>query len=376
MSLIRNALRLMLMLIPMAPLTLNAEETMKQTPFGRTKLGTKVEKITLTNIHGVKAEFLTRGATFSSMFVPDRDGKMGDVLLGFDNVAGYESKGNQYFGCIAGRVCNRIAKGHFCLDGKEYQLYINDPPNHLHGGNGNSLDKVIWKAEKVDVDQGAGVKFSYHSPDAEENYPGNLLIEVTYILTNKNEVRIEYYATTDQATPVNLTNHAYFNLAEAGSKTVLDHLLTLNADRYTPTDDTLIPTGEIVPVKGTPLDFTTPHVIGERIDKLTETPSIGYDHNFVLNRKGEGLQFAARLKDPQSGRVLSVYTDQPGIQFYSGNFLFGQKGKQGKEYAYRSAICLETQHYPDSVNKPDWPSIILRPGEEYRHVCLYAFSVE
>lgn len=364
------------MFLLMTPLALIAEETMTQKPFGRTKYGATIEKITLTNANGVKAEFLTRGATFCAISVPDREGKMADVLLGFDHVAGYESKGNQYFGCIVGRVCNRIAKGQFTLDGKSYQLYINDPPNHLHGGNGNSLDKGIWKADEVKCDQGASVKFSYHSPDAEENYPGNLLIEVTYTLTNKNEIRIEYFATTDQATPVSLTNHAYFNLAGAGSKTVLDHVLTLNADHYTPTDETVIPTGEIAPVKGTPLDFTMPHVIGERIDKLTETASLGYDHNFVLNRKGDGLEQAARLKDPQSGRVLTVYTDQPGIQFYSGNFLFGQKGKQGKEYAHRSAVCLETQHYPDSVNKPEWPSIILRPGKEYRHVCVYAFSVE
>ncbi len=360
----------------MSPLVLIAEEAMTRTPFGRTKTGAPVEKITLANANGVKAEFLTRGATFCSMYVPDRDGTMADVLLGFDNVAGYESKGNQYFGCIVGRVCNRIAKGKFSLDGKSYQLYINDPPNHLHGGNGNSLDKVIWKADEVPCEQGASVRFSYNSPDGEENYPGNLLIEVTYTLTDKNEVRIEYFATTDQATPVCLTNHAYFNLAGAGSKTVLDHILTLNADRYTPTDETLIPTGEIATVKGTPLDFTTPHVIGERIEKLTDTASIGYDHNFVLNRKGKGLELAAKLKDPKSGRVLTVFTDQPGIQFYSGNFLFGQKGKQGKAYAHRSAVCLETQHYPDSVNKPQWPSIILHPGEEYRHVCVYAFSVE
>ncbi len=376
MRCIQKFVTLATMLLMMTPLALIAEETMTQKPFGRTKMGATVDKITLTNTNGVKAEFLTRGATFCSMNVPDREGKMTDVLLGFDQVAGYESKGNQYFGCIVGRVCNRIAKGQFTLEGKNYQLYINNPPNHLHGGNGNSLDKVIWKADEVKSENGVSVKFSYHSPNAEENYPGNLLIEVTYTLTNNNEVRIEYFATTDQATPVSLTNHAYFNLAGAGSKTVLDHVLTLNANHYTPTDETLIPTGKIASVKGTPLDFTTPHVIGERIDKLTETASIGYDHNFVLNRKADGLEQAARLKDPKSGRVLTVYTDQPGIQFYSGNFLFGQKGKQGKEYAHRSAVCLETQHYPDSVNKPDWPSIILRPGKEYRHVCVYAFSVE
>ncbi len=376
MRYIRSVALSVTLILLMAPVTLKAEEMMKRELFGRTKWGTNIEKITLINKKGIKAEFITRGATFCAMKVPDREGKLADVLLGFDKVSGYESEGNQYFGCIAGRVCNRIGKGQFAIDGKKYQLYINNPPNHLHGGNGNSLDKVVWNADEVKCDQGGSVKFSYHSPDGEENYPGNLLIEVTYTLTDNNEVRIEYYATTDQATPVSLTNHAYFNLAGAGSKTVLNHELTLNADHYTATDETLIPTGEIAPVKGTLLDFTTPHLIGERIDKLTDTPWLGYDHNFVINRKGDGLVQAAKLKDPQSGRVLTVFTDQPGIQFYSGNFLFGQKGKQGKEYAYRSAICLETQHYPDSVNKPDWPTVILRPGEEYHHVCVYAFSVD
>ncbi|MBL4884955.1 MAG: galactose mutarotase [Planctomycetaceae bacterium] len=365
-----------LLFLLVIPFAINAEEKMSRTPFGKTKQGGSVEKITLTNNQGVKAEFITRGATFCAMHVPDKDGKMADVLLGFDNIAGYESDGNQYFGNTTGRVCNRIAKGQFTLDGKTYQLYLNDSPNHLHGGNGNSLDKVLWKADEVAVENGVAVKFTYHSPDGEENYPGNLLIQVTYTLTNKNEVRIEYHATTDQNTPVNLTNHAYFNLAGAGSDTVLGHELTLNADHYTPCDDTLIPTGEIATVKGTPLDFTAAHTVGDRIDQLTETSALGYDHNFVINRKGKGIVQAARLRDPQSGRVLTVYTDQPGIQLYSGNFLKGQKGKGGKAYAYRSALCLETQHHPNSVNQPNFPSIILRPGQEYRNVCIYAFSVE
>lgn len=357
-------------------LAYGAEEMMTRTEFGKTKGGMTVEKISLTNSQGIKAEFITRGATFCAMHVPDRDGEMADVLLGFDQVAGYESDDNQYFGNTTGRVCNRIAKGQFDLEGKSYQLFINDGPNHLHGGNGNSLDKVIWKAEKVAVDEGVAVKFVYRSPDGEENYPGNLLIEVTYTLTNNNEVRIEYWAVTDQKTPINLTNHAYFNLGGAGSKTVLDHELMLNAEQYTVADQTMIPTGEIASVKGTPLDFTASRIIGDRIETLIESPSIGYDHNFVINRKGNGIEFAARLKDPHSGRVLTVSTDQPAIQLYSGNFLKGQKGKQGKVYAQRSALCLETQHNPDSVHQPSWPSIILSPGEEYKHICIYAFSVD
>ena len=349
---------------------------MTRQPFGKTKNRTAVEKIILKNKNGLQAEFITRGATFCAMHVPDKNGKQADVLLGFDNVAGYESDANQYFGCTTGRVCNRIAKGNFTIEEKTYQLYINNAPNHLHGGNGNSLDKVIWQAKEVEVEDGVAVKFSYHSPDGEENYPGNLLIEVTYHLTDKNEVRIEYSATTDRKTPVSLTNHAYFNLAGAGSDTVLNHELTINADFYTPTDETLIPTGDITPVKGTPLDFTTPVVIGKRIEQLTNTAAIGYDHNYVLNRKEDGIQQAARLKDPVSGRVLTVFTDQPGIQLYTGNFLTGQQGKRGKKYAHRSAVCLETQQHPDSVNKPQWASIILEPGKAYRHVCIYAFSVE
>jgi len=344
--------------------------------FGKTSDGTPVKMYTLKNARGMVARLMTRGATLVELLVPDKHGKLADVVLGFDDVAGYESDRNQYFGAIVGRVANRIAGGKFTLDGKQYVLACNDGPNHLHGGVKRSLDKVVWKAEEVRTPHGPGVRFTYVSPDGEEGYPGTLKVSVVYALNDKNELRIEYEATTDKPTPVNLSNHSYFNLSGQGAETVLDHELMIAADRYTPTDNTLIPTGEILPVAGTPLDFRQPRRIGERIDELLKTAAIGYDHNFVLNNQNGSLALAARLKDPKSGRVLSVYTTEPGIQFYSGNFLFGQKGKRGAVYRKRSALCLETQHYPDSVHHPNFPSIILRPGQTYRHTCIFAFSAE
>ncbi|MBM80767.1 MAG: galactose-1-epimerase [Planctomycetaceae bacterium] len=340
--------------------------------FGKTKDGETVHSYTIKNKNGITAKFISLGATLQSLMVPDKDGKMADIVLGWDDVAGYQGEDNQYFGCTTGRVCNRIAKGQFTLGGKEYKLAINNEPNHLHGGVKRSLDKVVWKA-KV---KGQAVRFTYSSPDGEEGYPGNLDITVSYTLTDKNELKILYKAKTDKATPVNLTHHSYWNLGGAGSKTVLDHELWLAADKYTPTDDTLIPTGKIEPVKGTVLDFTKSTRIGDRIEKLTDTAALGYDHNFVLNSQDGKLALAAKLKDPASGRVLTVHTTEPGIQFYSGNFLKGQKGKGGKTYAHRSALCLETQHYPDSINKPDWDSIVLKPEGVYKHTCVYSFSAE
>lgn len=345
-------------------------------PFGETADGTPVELYTLSNANGMVAKIMTRGATLVELDVPDRDGNIEDVVLGFDDVAGYESDRNQYFGCTAGRVANRIAKGRFTLNGKEYTLAINNEPNHLHGGVERSLDKVVWQAREVERRSGKGVRFTYTSPDGEEGYPGNLSAVVTYTLDDNNNLRIRYRAETDAPTPVNLTNHSYFNLAGQGSDTVLNHELMINADKYTPTDDTLIPTGEIASVEGTPLDFRHSHVIGDRIGELVETAALGYDHNFVLNEGERGPTLCARLRDPESGRVLTVRTTEPGVQFYSGNFLFGQKGKGGKEYPLRSAVCLETQHFPDSVNHPEFPSMILEPGEVYQHVCVYGFSVE
>lgn len=348
-------------------------------PFGKTKDGKDVEIYTLKSSSGLVAKVMTRGATLVQLHVPDKDGNSEDVILGFDDVAGYEGEGNQYFGCTTGRVCNRIAKGKFTLDGEEYTLATNNEPNHLHGGVERSLDKVVWKAFPFSNEKGTGVGFKYTSPDGEEGYPGELSVTVRYFVAkDQNRLTINYLATTDKATPVNLTNHAYFNLGGEGSKTVLGHSLRLNADTYTPTDDTLIPTGEIADVEGTELDFRKPTRIGKRIETLTDTAALGYDHNFVLNapKDGQKFRFAAMLRDPKSGRKLQITTTEPAIQFYSGNFLMGQAGKGGKEYAHRSAICLETQHYPDSVNHDNFPSTILKPGEEYKTWTALNFTAE
>lgn len=336
--------------------------------FGKTADGTAVQIYTLKNNHGLTAKVMTRGATLVQLHTPDRNGKAEDIILGWDSVAGYESEDNQYFGCTTGRVCNRIAGGKFSLNGKDYALAVNNEPNHLHGGVTRSLDKVVWTAKTYQNKSGQGVRFSYSSPDGEEGYPGKLDVNVSYFVAkDANRLKISYSAKTDQATPVNLTNHAYFNLGGAGSDTVLNHQLQLNADTYTPTDETLIPTGKIETVEGTPLDFRKMKKIGARIEKLTDTAALGYDHNFVLNPRpaDKGMTFAAALRDPESGRTLRIVTTEPGIQFYSGNFLKGQQGKGGKTYAHRSAICLETQHFPDSVNHENFPSTILKPGEVY-----------
>ncbi|HVJ68621.1 MAG TPA: aldose epimerase family protein [Caulifigura sp.] len=345
-------------------------------PFGKTADGEAVELYTLKNSKGVIAKIMTRGATLTQLVVPDKSGKTADVVLGFDNVAGYESDDNQYFGCTVGRVGNRIAKGKFTLNGKEYTLAVNNGPNHLHGGLKRSFDKVVWKAQGIETKNGPGVRFTYTSPDGEEGYPGKMSATVTYSLNDNNELRIDYEATTDADTPINLTNHSYFNLGGEGSKTVLDHVLTLNASKYTPTDDTLIPTGKIDSVEGTPLDFRKPTRIGDRIKQLDDSPYIGYDHNVVLDGEMGNLRHIATVKDPASGRVLKVSTTEPGVQFYSGNFLKGQKGKGGKTYAHRSAMCLETQHFPDSVNHPNFPNAILKPGETYKHTAVFALSAE
>ena len=352
------------------------EEVMKK-EFGKTRSGETVDVYTARNPAGMIMQVMTRGATLIGVEAPDRDGQLADVVFGFDKVADYESDKNQYFGATTGRCANRIAKGKFSLDGKEYQLAINNGPNHLHGGITRSLDKVIWNADPFENARGRGVKFTYHSPAGEENYPGNLDVTVTYTLTDENEIRIDYKATTDENSPVNLTNHAYFNLAGAGAPTIHDHLLTINANNYTPVDDTLIPTGEIASVEGTPLDFRQPTPIGLRVAELDNTSTTGYDHNYVLKKSRLGeLSLAAVLKDPSSGRTLTVWTTEPGVQFYGGNFLFEQEGKQGKNYARRSGCCLETQHFPDSVNQPDFPGVILKPGDTYQQTCIYAFSAD
>ena len=344
------------------------------TPFGKTADGAMIDEYTLTNANGLKVKLITLGAAIAELHVPDKNGKLADVVLGFDDVAAYQSDKNQYFGCTTGRYANRIAKGKFTIDGNTYQVATNNGPNHLHGGVKRSLDKVIWKADVLKSEN--AVRFSYASPDGEEGYPGKLDLTVTYTLTGKNEVRIDYNATTDKATPVNLTNHSYFNLSGAGTPSVLDHELTLAAEQYTPADETLIPTGKIESVEGTPLDFRKPLKLGARIDQLLKTQYIGYDHNFVLTKRGTEPTFAAKLRDPNSGRVMTVLTTQPGIQVYSGNFLMGQTGKGGKTFPKRSAVCLETHHFPDAMNHKGFPDVILRPGQTYRHSCVYAFSNE
>jgi aldose 1-epimerase len=345
--------------------------------FGKTQDGTQVHLYTLENENGMVAKLTEFGATLVELHVPDKSGETADVVLGFDSVQGYESPANAHFGCTTGRVANRIANAKFTLNGKTYELAVNNGPNHLHGGVRRNLGRVVWNAEPIQADNGEGVRFTYTSPDGEEGYPGKLDIIVDYILTNDNELVILYAAETDAPTPVNLTNHSYFNLSGAGSPTILDHELMINADHYTPTDDTLIPTGKIVPVEGTPLDFHEFHKIGERIDELNDTAAGGYDHNLVLNQDEEGeFILCAKVRDPKSGRVMTCYTDEPGVQLYTGNFLDGPKGKDGKTYAHRSALCLETQHFPDSVNHENFPSIILNPGETYRQKTVYAFSAE
>lgn len=376
-----SAAVLSLGILLMTQTSLDAGEVSKPTPFGKTYEGIPVERYTLT-AGKMTVRLMNRGATITELLVPDKSGAVADVVLGFDDIKGYESAANQYFGCTAGRVCNRIAKGKFILDGLQYSLETNNPPNHLHGGGPRSFDKVVWKSDQVATPQGAGVRFTYVSPNMEEGYPGNLTTSVTYVLSDNQMLWVTYEATTDKATPVNVTNHSYFNLAGAGSGTVLDHELTLFADQYTPVDQNLIPTGQIENVVGTPLDFTKPAKLGARIGELTtvdpttKAPSGGYDHNFVV-RKGESSPApAAILRDPTSGRKLTVFTTQPGLQVYTSNFLTGQAGKGGKPYGYRGAICLETQHFPDSVNQPKFPPIILKPGEKYFHTTVYQFSAE
>jgi len=359
------------------PAVATADE--KPASYGKTADGRDVPVFVLKNRAGIEVRVISRGATITHLFVPDRNGKLEDVALGFDDVAGYESDRNQYFGCIVGRVAGRIAKAQFTLDGKTYRLEANNGRNHLHGGGPKSLEKVLWDGKPFKNERGQGVRFTYTSPDGEEGYPGRLELAVTYLLTDDNKLEMDFEATTDKATPVNLAQHTYFNLAGHGAPTVNDHVLMLNADRYNPVDAELIPTGELVPVEGTPLDFRKPTPIGARIEQLYDTPTMGYDVNFVLNKdkdKPRELTLAAVLSHPGSGRVLKVYTTQPGVQLYTGNFLFGQEGKGGKTYPKRSAVCLETQHFPDSVNQPHFPSTILRPGEKYHERCIYEFSTE
>lgn len=325
---------------------------------------------------GLRAKWVSQGGTIAELHVPDARGATADVVLGFDDEAGYRSPDNQHFGCITGRFANRIYQGRFMLDGREVQLPVNKPPNHQHGGFERTLAKVMWDGASFEDASGVGVKFQYTSPDGEEGYPGTLATAVTYTLTPERELRIEYSATTDQPTVINLTNHSYFNLSGAGAATVLDHELRLAAAHYTPKDEHSIPTGEIRPVEGTPLDFRTRRRLGARMGELTGHEAAGYDHNFVLDGPAGEVRLVAELWDPASGRIMRTYTDQPGLQLYAGNHVWGQTCKQGRVYGRHSAVCLETQHFPDSPNKPHFPSTILRPGETYRQTCVYAFDAE
>jgi aldose 1-epimerase len=355
------------------PAERGAEPGVQRAEFGKTKDGRLVELYALKNRHGMVAKVTTYGATLIELNVPDRNGQVADVVLGWDKLAPYLGE-EPYFGATVGRVANRIAKGTFTLNGKTCKLATNNGPNHLHGGL-KGFDKVVWQAEVQPSSAGPSVRFTYHSPNGEEGYPGNLTASVTYTLTDQNEVKLDYAATTDAPTPVNLTNHSYFNLAGEGSGTILAHELQIEADSFTPVDDTLIPTGEIKPVKGTPMDFTTVTPIGARIDQVPGAPPGGYDHNYVLRGSKLSLVLAAKVYELKTGRVMEVLTTEPGLQFYSGNFLDGTlKNRNGVPYQKHDGFCLETQHFPDSVNHPGFPSMILTPDRTYRSETIYRFS--
>lgn len=351
------------------------EPTLMKEPFGVVD-GTTVYLYTLRNESGMEARITNYGGIIVSLKVPDRKGNLGDVVLGYDSVASYV-KASPYFGCLIGRYGNRIAGGKFSLGGTEYTLATNDGPNHLHGGI-KGFDKVIWTVREGESVTGKSLVLTYLSKDGEEGYPGNLDVRVVYSLNDSNEIRVTYQAKTDKPTVVNLTQHSYFNLAGPGDGTILNHVLMIAADRFTPIDATLIPTGEFRAVAGSPLDFTTPKPIGERINQDDEQLryGLGYDHNFILNKLEGSFGLAARVTEPTTGRVMEVLTTEPGIQFYSGNFLDGSYiGKGGKPYQHRYGFCLETQHFPDSPNHPDFPSTVLNPGETYNTTTVYRFSV-
>ncbi len=345
-------------------------------PFGKMPDGTVIHKFTLSNGNGMEVAVINYGAIVQSIKTRDRNDNMEDVVLGFDDLQSY-IEDDSYFGGLVGRYGNRIAEGTFTLEGQKYTLAANNGPNHLHGGN-KGFNKVVWEAEAASTEEAAAVKMHYLSKDGEEGYPGNLNTTVTYSLNEANEFEIEYEATTDKPTVVNLTHHGYFNLSGNCERSILEHELYINAHRFTPVDETLIPTGELRPVEGTPFDFTEPTPIGARINEDNQQLQYGkgYDHNWVLNEVDGTFKLQTSLYDPKSGRLLEIYTVEPGMQFYSGNFLDGSiTGKNGKTYQYRYGLCLEPQHFPDSPNQPDFPSTVLRPGEKYQTASVYKFSV-
>jgi aldose 1-epimerase len=361
--------------LALAQATTNHKQGVQQKPFG-TRDGRPVNLFTLTNANGVEVDAMNYGGIIVSIRVPDRKGEFADIVLGHENLDGYVPN-PPYIGAIVGRYANRIANGTFTLDGKTYTLPKNDGPNTLHGGIDKTFNKVVWEGEALKGK--TGVAFTYLSKDGDDGFPGNVKLRVTYTLTDQNELVIDYEATADRATPINLSQHSYFNLSGEGNGDILNHELTLNADRFTPVDKNLIPTGELRPVKGTPLDFTTSTRVGARIDDGYDQMVLahGYDHNWVINRKGDGLTLAARVYEPSTGRVMEVSTTQPGVQFYTGNFLDGTvTGKHGHVYKRRYGLCLETQHFPDSPNHPDFPSTILRPGETFKSETVFKFSTK
>ena len=350
------------------------------TQFGTLANGQSTQLYTLRNAHGIELQLTNYGGIITSLKTPDRAGHIADIVLGYDNLAAYVAN-SPYFGAIVGRYANRIARGHFTLDGATYTLAVNNGPNSLHGGL-RGFDKVVWNARPFQSQEGQGVALDYTSPNGEEGYPGTLHATVTYTLTADDRLIVDYAATTDKATPLNLSQHSYWNLAGNATRDILGHILTINSDGITPVDSTLIPTGEIMPVQGTPFDFRTPHAIGERVDQRQNTQiryGNGYDHNWVLNRGGAGadaLVLAARVVEPTSGRTMEISTTQPGLQIYSGNFLDGSNiGKGGVVYHFRYGLALETQHFPDSPNHSNFPSTILRPGEQFHSRTVFKFGV-
>jgi len=352
-----------------------AKTRIAKRPFGKLPDGTTVDIYTLRNRHGLEVKITNYGGAVVSLRTPDRRGRMADIVLGYDDPPGYVND-TSYFGALIGRYANRIARGKFTLNGAEYQLAQNNGVNHLHGGV-RGFNKALWEAREVHHTGGVALKLTYLSKDTEEGYPGNLNVTATYVLSDANELRIEYIATTDKETIVNLTHHSYFNLAGAGAGDVLGHQVKINADRFTPVDETLIPTGELKAVQGTPFDFSRATALGSRINEADDQLVLGkgYDHNFVLNKKGHELSLAASVYEPSSGRALEMWTTEPGMQLYTGNFLDKVHGKAGKIYDYRGGFCFEAQHFPDSPNKPSFPSTVLKPGQRYTQTTVYKFMV-
>jgi aldose 1-epimerase len=359
----------------MATYACSSKAQIRPEAFRRTIDDSQVDLYTLKNSNGLEAQITNYGGIVVSLAVPDKNGKLGDVVLGYDTLNDYIGN-TPYFGALIGRYGNRIAKGRFKIADIDYQLAQNNGENSLHGGR-KGFDKVVWQAEKVDTSDGQALKLTYSSKDGEEDYPGALRCTITYTLTNKNELKIEYVAETDKPTFVNLTHHSYFNLKDAGASDILGHELMIKAGKFTPVDKNLIPTGELRPVTGTPFDFNKPTPIGARVESTDEQMQFGkgYDHNWVLDRQGKDLELVASLYEPASGRFMEVLTTEPGLQFYCGNFLDGTNiGKGGTVYQHRTGLCLETQHFPDSPNHPGFPTTDLKPGEKYTQTTVYRFS--